>query len=154
MTLDQLKQLEQALQMAQEICHERFCDKHPLGQSEVCKTLLEGISLLDSQASKRRRAYESYSEDCQLAIDELEQRFASEDIELCSIEYARHREEVGAATMRSRCVEKVIRFKGAHKPSRNQDYEYGFYDALDQIEQELQLLPLEQGEKEKRWGII
>lgn len=40
-----------ALAMAQQICHERFCDPHPMGQSEACKTMLEAIALLDRPAA-------------------------------------------------------------------------------------------------------
>jgi len=34
--------------------------------------------------------------------------------------------------------ERIKAVRNAHRPSRNQDYEYGFYDALDQVYAALQ----------------
>lgn len=35
-----------ALVTAQKVCHERFCDVHPLGQAEVCKVTSEALAAL------------------------------------------------------------------------------------------------------------
>lgn len=44
-----------ALTIAQKICHERFCDSHPMGQAEVCKATLEAIGLLNHYDTTARK---------------------------------------------------------------------------------------------------
>lgn len=58
---------------------------------------------------------------------------------------------IAAASMRSRCVEKVDQVRRNHGISKNQDYEYGFSDALNCVETALKGSPaLDQVEQEKR----
>ena len=65
------------------------------------------LSIVKEQEADRRNRRDPYSEECRAAINELERRFESEEVELCSIGYARQREDYGADQMRSLCVEKV-----------------------------------------------
>lgn len=51
------------------------------------------------------------------------------------VEYIRA--NLAATRMRERCVSEIAEIRRRHRPSKNQDYEYGFYDALDQVEQEM-----------------
>jgi len=45
----------------------------------------------------------------------------------------RQEREVGQMDHQVRLREAVKEARDSHRPSRNQDYEYGFYDALDQM---------------------
>lgn len=38
------EQMRDALELAQKVCHERFCDRHPMGQSEVCKVASDALT--------------------------------------------------------------------------------------------------------------
>lgn len=44
-----------ALTIAQKVCHERFCDPHPMGQAEVCKATLEAVDLLNHYETTARK---------------------------------------------------------------------------------------------------
>lgn len=65
------------------------------------------LSMLDSQAAERVKRRAPYSEECRAAIGEVERRFESENVELCSIEYVHQREDHTATAMRDKCFEKV-----------------------------------------------
>lgn len=154
MTLDQLKQLEQALQMAQEICHEWFCDKHPLGQSEVCKTLLEGISLLDSQAVVAIADDLPYRIIEEMGLGITFRSCTCGQLPCARLQPLREALEnvrrSAALSMRSRCVERV-REMVPIGDGCGWDDSYGqiWRQACAEIIAALESLPLEQGEEGK-----
>ena len=52
---------------------------------------------------------------------------------MSELETQQREHETGQEDRQARLREAVKEVRSSHRPSRNQDYEYGFYDALDQI---------------------
>lgn len=139
--------IRDALAMAQQICHERFCDPHPMGQSEACKTMLEAIALLDRSAAGDtsnllRRLRDFLFENCNHNERDRNYDWCPSCV-MAFMEVAARPSNSDAATrMREACVDAI---KSLRATPRGAAYGNAINDAIHKVES----LTLDQVEQKK-----